>query len=623
LADECFVNAALSESTIDFSQRASFPDVHACLDNILRSVAFRRSHRLAKFLRFLVDQALNGRIDPVKEYVIGVEVFDRVGAYDPRLDPIVRVEARRLRAKLRQYYQHEGANDPILIEMPARGYVPAFRHREPGEFAAPVTNSANLTPASLVILPLVSLKSHAGLRSFAEGLTDEISCALANVPNVRIVARTSAFHFRDRPGDVRDIGAELDADYVFEGSVRKEKNRVRVLVQIASSNSGFLVWSGSYDQQVESMLTAQTEIAGRISADLAAKMTSVQSREAEPRRQNARTVLALYHKGRRYLTSRTNDGIRRSIECFQQVIERDATCALAYAGLADSYSLGARYEVLPPQESWRKARAAALDAVRIDCSLAEAHAALGFIELHYVRNTLSAEREFSAAIQLNPRYAPARQWYAWCLIASGRAEAGIDNIRAALELDPLSANARADLALALYFSRRYQDSVAESSKTLQFAPGFYRSHQLLGLNFLQTGDYARAVDQFQVAIASSGRNSRMLVLLAHAYARMGKADETQLLANELTQSHSSYVPAIDFALLHSALENYDRTFEYLEQAFCQDEGELIWVPVDPIHDRIRNDSRFRPFVDRIGITSNGTRSPGQLSPAQVSTRVTQ
>jgi tetratricopeptide (TPR) repeat protein len=355
-------------------------------------------------------------------------------------------------------------------------------------------------------------------------------------------------------------------------------------------------------------------------------MNSVQLTSVEPRRQNARTMLALYQKGRRYLTSRTNDGIRRSIECFQQVIEGDASCALAYAGLADSYSLGARYEVLPPQESWRKAHAAALDAVRIDCSLAEAHAALGFIELHYVRNTSNAEREFSAAIQLNPRYAPARQWYAWCLVASGRTEAGIENIRAALELDPLSPNAHADLALALYFSRRYKDSISESSKALQLAPGFYRSHQLLGLNFLQMGDYAKAIDQFHFAIASSGRNSRMLVLLAHAYAHMGSTDKTQLLANELTEPCSLYIPGIDFALLYSALEDNDRTFEYLEQAFRENEGELIWIPVDPIHDRIREDSRFRPFVERIGIGSAVGRPPSgvsPLSPRKVITSVTQ
>jgi tetratricopeptide (TPR) repeat protein len=376
-------------------------------------------------------------------------------------------------------------------------------------------------------------------------------------------------------------------------------------VQIASSSSGFRVWSGSYDQEIDSLFAAQVDIAGKIVADLNLKLDA--GEKLLPANEglipSSRTMLALYHKGRRYLNSRTNEGIRRSIECFQQIIERDATCALAYAGLADGYSLGARYDVLPPQESWRKARTAALDAIRIDSSLAEAHTALGFVELHYVRNTFTAEQEFRTAIQLNPRYAPARQWYAWCLIASGRAELAIENIEAALDLDPLSANAHADLALALYFSRRFGDSVSECSRTLRSSPGFYRSHQLLGLNFLQVGEPAKAIENFQLAMSSSGRNSRILVLLAHAYSAVGQMDEAKRIARELTSPSNAYVPAIDFALLYSALGDYDRTFQFLEKAVLEDEGELIWMPVDPIHDNLRSDARFTPFLQRIGVSS--------------------
>jgi tetratricopeptide (TPR) repeat protein len=317
-------------------------------------------------------------------------------------------------------------------------------------------------------------------------------------------------------------------------------------------------------------------------------------------------MLALYRQGRRYLDSRTDDGIRRSIECFQQVIERDATCALAYAGLADGYSLGARYVVLPPQESWRKARAAALDAIRIDCSLAEAHTALGFIELHYVRNASSAEHEFCTAIQLNPRYAPARQWYAWCLLASGRADIAIENIKAALDLDPLSPNARADLALALHFSRRFKESILECERTLRSTPGFYRSYHLMGLNFLQTGEYSKAVDQFQLAISCSGRNSRILVLLARAYAAIRQMEEAKRIAAELMPPHDIYVPAIDFALLYSTFGDYDRTFQFLEKAFLEDEGELIWMAIDPIHDALRGDARFLAFLQRIGMEPGGS-----------------
>jgi serine/threonine-protein kinase len=597
--------SSVPEPAVGLAQAAlSVAEVRSSLNDILSSALFRRSARLARFLSFLVDQTLDSGSHSLKEYVIGLEVFDRTSSYDPRLDPIVRVEARRLRAKLRAYYESEGVNCPVLIEIPDRGYIPAFHRREP-ELAINATQP-NQPTISLVVLPLVTLKTHYRLREFAEGLTDEISSQMSTVKGIQLVARTSAFQFRDRPGDVRDIGAELDADYVLEGSVRQEKKRVRVLVQIASSSSGFRVWSGSYDQEIDSQFAAQVDIAGKIIADLKLKLAAgekllpVNEALLIP---NPRTMLALYHKGRRYLNSRTNEGIRRSIECFQQIIERDATCALAYAGLADGYSLSARYDVLPPQESWRKARIAALDAIRIDSSLAEAHTALGFVELHYVRNTFGAEQEFRTAIQLNPRYAPARQWYAWCLIASGRAELAIENIEAALDLDPLSPNAHADLALALYFSRRFSDSVSECSRTLRSSPGFYRSHQLLGLNFLQVGEPAKAIENFQLAMSSSGRNSRILVLLAHAYSAVGQLDEAKRIARELTSPSNAYVPAIDFALLYSALGDYDRTFQFLEKAVLEDEGELIWMPVDPIHDNLRSDARFTPLLQRIGVGS--------------------
>ncbi len=186
---------------------------------------------------------------------------------------------------------------------------------------------------------------------------------------------------------------------------------------------------------------------------------------------------------------------------FSRQLRADSQSALAYAGLADGYSLAARYDVFPPQESWLKARSAAMDAIRIDSTLAEAHAALAFIQLHHSRDWLSAEREFRAAIQLNPHYAPARRWYGWCLAASGRADLAIVSFRRALELDPLSPNANVDLALALYFSRNYRECILQCERTLQLTPGFYRAHQLLGLSYLQTGDYPEAV----AAVSGSDR----------------------------------------------------------------------------------------------------------------------
>lgn len=571
------------------------------LEKVLNSSIFRRSNRISRFLRYLVSQTLEVPAEVPKEYALGMEVFDRASDYDPRLDPIVRVEARRLRAKLQEYYETEGTLDRLRISMPNRGYKLKFVRNE--ERTEPIISLASpvLNAGSTAVLPLIAVDQDRKSRRFAEGLTDELAFQLSARAGLKIVARTSTFQFKDRCADVREIGAELGADYIVEGSLRREGTWARILVQVVHVTSGIRLWSGDYDENISSILAAQKSLAERVVTDFTPSLQDAGAVCARSSPSGIRTVFALYQKGRRYLDYRTEQGIRRSIEYFQQAIACDSQSALAYAGLADGYSLAARYDVFPPRESWIKARTAAMDAIRIDSTLAEAHAALAFVQLHHNRDWLSAEREFRAAIRLNPQYAPARSWYGWCLAASGRADLAIVSFRRALNLDPLSPNANADLALALYFSRNYRECVAQCEKTLQLTPGFYRAHQLLGLSYLQTGDYQQAVARFQAAIDAAGRNTRMLALMAHAYSAMGNRKGVMQLCSEVQGTVSGKVPAMDSCLLYSAAGDLDRAFEYLERAFSEANGELIWLSVDPIYECLRRDSRFATFSERIPV----------------------
>jgi TolB-like protein/Tfp pilus assembly protein PilF len=574
------------------------------LEKILNSQIFRRSNRIRRFLRYLVTRSLNAAADSPKEYALGLEVFDRGTDYDPRLDPIVRVEARRLRAKLAKYYETEGTLDGLRIFMPSRGYKLEFLGNvDPPEPIIPVSRPAANT-GLLAVLPLVSVDQDAKSRLFAEGLTDELAFQLSARARLNVLARTSTFQFRDRCGDIREIGAELGADHILEGSLRREGRWARVLVQVVHVSSGIRLWSGDYEQKILSVLAAQKSIAERIVTDITPALhEALPPLPARSSRSEIGTVFTLCEKGRRYLDSRTEQGIRTSIECFQQAIAADSRSALAYAGLADGYSLAARYEVFPLQESWMKARSAAIDAIRIDGTLAEAHAALAFIQLHHTRDWPSAEREFRAAIQLNPNYAPARRWYGWCLAASGRADLAIVSFRRALELDPLSPNANADLALALYFSRDYHACIAQCERTLALTPDFYRAHQLLGLSHLQTGNWKEAIARFHAAIDAAGRNKRMLALMAHAYAAMGDRSGVAQLCSEIEAGAPGKVSAMDLCLLYSATGDLDRAFEHLERAFCEGSGELIWLSVDPIYEILRRDPRFVTFSERIPVTS--------------------
>jgi serine/threonine-protein kinase len=552
-----------------------------------------------------VERSLEGSTEALKEYVIGIDVFDRPTNYDQRLDPIVRVEARRLRKKLQQYYAQEGLTDPIRIEIPARGYHPVFRtlDRAIPELQTP-TDIGSVT--TLVVLPFVPLVSDLSDSLFADGLTDEIADLLASLGNVRVVSRSSAFQYKGRTFDVRAVGATLEVDYVLEGTLRREGDVLRVSAQLVNTAYGFRVWSGVHEQTLAGVLATQEAIAHSFVNELALHLTPGLA-HANPRHPAGQySAYSMYLRGRYQMSTRTDDGIRRSINSFRQVIDNDPDYALAYTGLADAYSLGARYDVFPPKDSWARARAAALTAVRVDDTLAEAHTALAFVHLHQL-NWPEAKREFNEAIFLNPDYSPARQWYAWYLILAGQCESAISNLMRALDLDPLSANVSADIALAYYFSRRYDDVIKQCERTLDLAPGFYRPHHLLGLALLQQHRYAEAVERFRTAAALSRGSPKMLALLAHAYAAMGKPEDALRIAFELTQVRKSYLSPTGAVILYSATGDVDRAFASLEKAYQEHDGELIWLSLDPIHDRIRQDPRFEEFQTRIAGRSSTSR----------------
>ncbi|HMF78542.1 MAG TPA: tetratricopeptide repeat protein [Bryobacteraceae bacterium] len=543
-----------------------------------------------------MDQTLRGSADDLKEYVIGVEVFDRTTNYDPRLDPIVRVEARRLRLKLRQYYDQDGASDYIRIEIPDRGYAPAFKYMKEAIGRSEPSAGTRQPGASLAVLSLASgVDTSADL--FANGLTDEIVCVLTGMSDVQVAARAFTPQ-RGHGADVTTIGRNLNVEFILEGNVRWEASTIRVCVQLVKSESGFCLWSQAYEQEIIGILEGQKRIASQIATDLRSYLNQRDTYSHRFRRSPVPSVHALYTKGRSYLNSRTKDGFHQSIQCFQKLIDTCPENALAYSGLADAYSLGARYDVFPHQESWQRAHIAALQAVKIDYTLAEAHTSLGFVDLHYRRDWWSAEREFCTAILLNPSYAPALQWYGWYLAATGHHEMAVRAVEQAVRMDPLSPNANADLALAYYFSRQYTEAIEQCNKTLLLKPGFVRPYQLSALAHLQRGDFPNAIDQLKSAISLAGGNGRGTVLLAHTYAAMDQVEDAREVFAKSMEARKS-VSAIDFVLYFTAIGNMDKAFEWLERAYVDQDAELIWLSVDPIYDRVRQDPRFTAFLGRM------------------------
>jgi adenylate cyclase len=257
---------ATNQADIDRPDRPSAEEIQTQLGKILESALFIRSERLRRFLRVAVDRALAGETEGLKEYALGRDVFDRDEGYDPRIDSIVRVEATRLRKKIREYYLHPGSNDPVVIEFRRGSYVPAFAHAQPA--VQQPASSGPLNTRTVAVLPFVNLSPDPDQDFFCDGITEEILIALTAISELNVVARSSVFHFKGKTADVREIGRQLGAGTVIEGSVRKAENRLRVSAQTIDASSGVLIWSGTFDREVSDVFEVQGEIARAIAESL-------------------------------------------------------------------------------------------------------------------------------------------------------------------------------------------------------------------------------------------------------------------------------------------------------------------------------------------------------------------
>jgi serine/threonine-protein kinase len=317
---------------------------------------------------FAVERALSGQSEQLKEYVIGVEVFDRKESYDPRVDPIVRVEARRLRSKLESYYAGEGSADELIIEFPKGTYAPVFREK-----AGLVTPAETARSGAIAVLPFSNLSSEPDTEYFSDGLTEGAHPRADEAGWTDGSGLSSAARLKGQPYDVREIGRQLNVSTVLVGSVRGSGERLRVMVQLVDTSNGRYLWSETYDRQIEDLFAIQEEISRAIVRTLQLKLIapSIQHGAYNLEAYN------LYLKGRFQWNKRTAEGLKRSVQLFEQAIAVDQGFALGYAGLSDAYSLLADYGLVKPADIIPAADSAARRALEIDPTLAEAHASSG------------------------------------------------------------------------------------------------------------------------------------------------------------------------------------------------------------------------------------------------------
>lgn len=556
---------------------------------------------MVRFLCFCVEQVLAGRGADLKEYAIGVEVFDRKADYDPRVDPIVRVEARRLRDKLKRYYETESPDVGLRIELPTGSYVPQFCG--PAAKASPPVSSVRThSDKTVAVLPFANLSQQAEKEYFADGLTAELIHVLTKVPSLRVVAWGSAAHWKNRKRDMSEIVGQLQADVVLDGSVRWGQDRVRVTVQLIETQSGTYLWSEAYDREIEDILAIQDEIAQSVAAVLEGKLGVRQV--PAPRTIGNLDAYQLYLKGRHFWNKRTSEGLAASVGYFEQAIAIDPNCAHAYAGIADAWSLMVEIGLNRSAGIMPLAKSAAERALALDPTLAEAWTSLALIRSLYDREWAEAEGHYRTAIRMNPGFAQTRYWFGTdFLVLHRRFDEAMEEIRVAQKLDPLNINMFETEAYLLVMEERYEEALAIMLDVMERDTSFWRLHTSMGRVYGFLG-------RWDEAIAALERGREMVPDMPSIYGAIGQihawAGREAEARRELAALHEfaakRSVSPTCFALIHCGLQEHDKALEYLETAYERRDLPVNSTFSHPAYKALRGHPRFQGLLRRLGFT---------------------
>jgi serine/threonine-protein kinase len=456
---------------------------------------------------------------------------------------------------------------------------------------------------SIAVLPFADVSRKKELEYLCDGIAEEIINALAKIDGLRVVARTSAFSFKEQNEDIRGIGKKLNVGTILEGSVRKAGNRIRITAQLINAADGYHLWSERYDREMEDVFAIQDEITLTIVNKLKVTILGAEKEALVKRHTEDFEAYNLYLKGRFYWNMRTEIGYLKSIEYFREAIEKDPEYAIAHAGIADCYALLGWYGHLAPKEAFPRARTSAEKAAALDDSLAESHASLGWIAANYDWEWTRAESQYKRALELNPSYATAHQWYSELLTYMGRHDEAIAQGRRALELDPLSLIINNDLGQVYYFARRYIEAIYQLRKTLEMDPSFAIAHYFLSLAYAHRASYDKAIDEAQKAMSLAGEGDTLILSqLGIIYSLSGEGGKARGVLDRLFEmSADRYVSPFRVALIYAGLGENDRAFAWLESAFEERDHKLETLRVHPALDGLRGDPRFAHLLDKTGL----------------------
>jgi serine/threonine protein kinase/Flp pilus assembly protein TadD len=457
---------------------------------------------------------------------------------------------------------------------------------------------------SLAVLPLDNLSHDPDQEYFAEGLTEALIGELSQISALRVISRTSAMQYKGTKKPLKQIAAELHVDGLVEGSVQRSGDRVRITAELIYAQSDTHLWARSYDFELRDVLTLESNVARAIADEIQVKLTSREKAHLTAARQVNPAAYEDYLQGRYEWNKRTAEGLGRAIEFFEQAISKDPRYALAYAGLADSQLLLAyAAEVTSPVEAVPKARAAALKALTLDETLAEAHAALGAIRFFYDWDWSGAEMEFNRAIELKPGYATAHHWYGLYLEWMGRITEATAELQRAQQLDPLSLIISVNVSSAYYVAGDHKGAVEQLRKTLELDPSFWVAYWNMGEALIALRQYSEAIADLQKAVELSAGNTGALAVLGYAYAVAGERGKAEHVLQELTNlTKHRYISPMDIAYVEIGLGNKDQAFAWMEKAYQERSRSLVALKVDPLLDPLRSDPRFQNLLRRMHLS---------------------
>jgi TolB-like protein/DNA-binding winged helix-turn-helix (wHTH) protein/Tfp pilus assembly protein PilF len=530
-------------------------------------------------------------IAPVEEISTSVEA-PLTGQLEPA--PI-RVPDKAVRFNVRRWFLILGI--PVVLLTVAASYFVWSRMR-----TRPQPSGERLM---LAVLPFENLTGDPAQEYLSDGLTEEMIAQLGHLDpeHLGVIARTSVMHYKRTTEGAGQIGRELGVQYVLEGSLRREGDRVRVTAQLVQMKDQTHIWSRQYDRELKSLLALQGEIAQETADEIQLrlgqghKLWATERKLASPA---SYQTYDLYLKGRYFWNKRTKEGFQQAADYFQQSIASDPNYARAYAGLADTYALMSSWNFIPQTEAIPKARAATLRAMQLDDSLAEAHTSLALIAGNYDYDWQTAEKEYLRAIQLDPQYATAHQWYAECLAFQGRFSEALAESERARQLDPLSLIIATDHAAILYYARQYDRAIEQFRAVLAMEPKFLRAHMVV-YPYVEKGMFPEALaetDRWR-----HGDGSPVSEVEAYVYGRWGKQQQAERALAQWKQGSPGRPVSVTLAVLEAyiATGRNEDAVALIEKSYREHSNLVTSLKVEPALDPLRGDPRFQELLRGVGL----------------------